>query len=661
MDLDDVCARLENVKILPSGRSARCPAHADRISSLMVNEGRDGGVVMKCHAGCPIEAVVGAIGLTMADLMGTPRHVATYQYVDLAGVVAYEVHRWANPKTFRCVPGLPPPAERILYQLSAVDFARTTGASLYVPEGEKDVDRLISLGIPATCNVGGAGAWLPHYGESLAGCHLVVVADNNVPGRAHARFVAAACLPHAASVSLVHPRHGTDISELFDAGYGLDALDPLPTAEETISYRASAVTTRSVRWGWQGYLPAGKLSIVEGDPGDGKSILTVDLAARWSTGAPMPDGSNGYGPHPVILVSAEDDMADTIVPRLIAAGADLANVELFTHGATIDEPFEFATCLALVEQRAMAIGAGWIMFDPLSAFLSERTDSHNDASVRRALQPLKGLAERTMAGVTVVRHLNKGSGLKAIYRGGGSIGFTGAARVTFVVGALAEDPDLRGFACVKSNLARKPPALKYAIQVTPEGVPYLQWRGPLNLDAQSILDGPVKESYTSEENASKRLVREYERGFLSDVLAGGPMTWSDIVEMGKQEGFNEIGLRRARADMGLRKSIGPGGAKDVSWHLREDAQSSDDSPSARLLSGYSPIALGGKNAEQTSRREQVAEPAEPAEIDKDQALGALPLKCQTCGTEDKVNRYYFPYYVVRCRSHNPIDYHGDSS
>lgn len=660
MDVDEVCARLENVKVLPSGRSARCPAHADRISSLMVNTGRDGGVVMKCHAGCPIEAVVGAIGLTMADLMGRPRHVATYQYIALDGRVLYEVHRWANPKTFRCVPGLPRPAERILYQLSAVEFARATGTPLYIPEGEKDVDRLISLGIPATCNVGGAGAWLPHYGESLAGCHLVVVADNNVPGRAHARFVAAACGPHAASVSLVVPRHGTDVSDLLDAGYGLDALDPLSTAEETVSYRASAVKTRPVRWGWQGYLPAGKLSIVEGDPGDGKSILTVDLAARWSTGAPMPDGSNGFGPYPVILVSAEDDMADTIVPRLIAAGADLANVELFTHGVTPDDPFEFATCLSLVEQRAMAIGAGWIMFDPMSAFLSERTDSHNDASVRRALQPLKGLAERTGAGVTVVRHLNKGSGLKAIYRGGGSIGFTGAARCTFVVAPLAEDPDLRGFACVKSNLARKPPALKYAIQVTPEGVPYLQWRGPLNLDAQSILDGPMKESYTSEENASKRLVREYERAFLSDVLADGPMTWPEIVELGKQEGFHEIGLRRARADMGLRKSIGPGGNKSATWSLRAEGQSSDDSPLAHLLTGSTPKALGGKTTEQVSKWEQVAEPAEPVAIDRDEALAGLPLKCQTCGTEDKVNRYYFPYYVVRCRSHNPIDYHGDS-
>src|SRR4029079_3946864 len=158
---------------------------------------------------------------------------------------------------------------------------------------------------------------------------VVVYGDNDPPGRAHARAVAASVRPYAASVSLVVPRHGKDVSDLLDAGDSLDDVDPLSDQEEVAAYVAANVRTRRVEWAWGGYVPLGKLSLIEGDPGDGKSVLTVDLAARWSSGAPMPDGTVHDGPWPVFMVSAEDDMEDTIVPRLIAAGARLDYVTLF--------------------------------------------------------------------------------------------------------------------------------------------------------------------------------------------------------------------------------------------------------------------------------------------------------------------------------------------
>ena len=664
MDAEEVVSRLDNVKKLPSGWSARCPAHDDRVASLMVNTGKDGGVVLKCHAGCETPAVLAAIGLSFGDLMGSPRIVALHQYLRVDGSLAYTVERWANPKTFRCNPGLPAPADRVLYQLPSFAYARESGALVYVVEGEKDADRLISLGFVATCNVTGAGAWLPHYSESLKDCHVCVIADNDRVGREHARAVAAATRPFALTLSVMVPRTGKDVSDLLDAGYGIDQLDPLPEVEEAGGYVASTVRTRGISWLWPGYFALGKLSIVEGDPGDGKSILTVDLAARWSTGSPMPDASDGTGPWPIIMVSAEDDMEDTIVPRLISAGARLDGIHLIVHGATPDEPFDFSSGLSYVESLARRTGARVITFDPLMAFLGEKTDSHNDASVRRALQPLKTLAHRTGAAVIAVRHLNKGgSGGKAIYRGGGSIAFTGAARATFLVAPDPRDPVVRVFACVKSNLAAKPPSLRYSIEAGEDGQPFIEWRGAVDITAQGVLDGPEREDeYDDEEKAVKRRARRMEADFLEFILRDGPKPWADIVAAGKGDGFSEITLRRARADIGLEKVTGSEGGRSVTWAL--------PGPLAPLLT-----SSGQQTVSPTSEQESKWEPdpplselapagvAEPTltESDRIEALTDAPYVCSVCGSDVGARKFEDPWWTVRCKAHDPRDYHGGAS
>jgi putative DNA primase/helicase len=320
MDLDSFLSRLEGVKRMPSGYAARCPnpvhAHGDANPSLSVNQGKGQPIVVHCHAGCSADAIVEAMGLTFADLMGKPEVVASYEYRRADNTTAYVVDRWANPKTFRVRGHLPSPAERVLYQLPAIDWARSAGAVVNVVEGEKDADRLIALGMVATCNVGGAGSWLGHYGESLAGCHVVVWADNDAPGRLHARAVADNVRQYAASVAVVVPRYGKDVSELLDAGYQLDACDALAGGADLAAYLAADVPTRRVQWAWAGYIPFGKLVMIEGDPGDGKSILTIDLVARWSTGAPMPDGSAGTGPQ------QRHVREEGVVPAAVAGDAD---------------------------------------------------------------------------------------------------------------------------------------------------------------------------------------------------------------------------------------------------------------------------------------------------------------------------------------------------
>jgi RecA-family ATPase len=195
------------------------------------------------------------------------------------------------------------------------------------------------------------------------------------------------------------------------------------------------VLPERVNWLWPGRIPYGKLTVLDGDPGQGKSTVTTDLAARVSTGSPLPTGERPRR-GAVLLLSAEDGAADTLRPRLEAAGADLTRVHLLDHVATGDgpRPPELPTDLPAIREVIKRERIALVVVDPLMAFLAETVNTRIDHAVRRALHPLKELAEHTGAGVLVVRHLNKSGEGSALYRGGGSIGIIGAARSGMMVG-----------------------------------------------------------------------------------------------------------------------------------------------------------------------------------------------------------------------------------
>jgi putative DNA primase/helicase len=588
----------------------------------------------------------------MLDLSGEPHVVATYNYVDAYGTLRYQVQRW-HPKDFRCVPGLPEPAHRVLYNLPAITWARENDKTLYIVEGEKDCDRLATLGIPATCNVGGAGIgkWLPQYTETVAGLHVIIVADDDEPGREHAREIAHAIRDRVATLRLTYCRRGNDISAALDAGYQLDAaLEDLPTTEGIGIFRVSDIVTSRVEWAWPGYIPRGKISIIDGDPGEGKSVLSLDLAARWSTGAKMPDGTQGIGPVDVILVLAEDDPADTVKPRLIAAGADLNRVHVVVSGADRKHPFEFETGLPAVEAKMTEIPAAVVIFDPVMAFMSARTDSNNDASVRRAIWPVKMFAQDNDAAVILVRHLNKSGGVKVMYRGGGSIGFIGSARAGYLVTRSPDDDAMRLFAPTKNNLAPMPPTLSYAVETSPAGLPYLVWHGSVDITAQVALDRieaptpPADDVSTDVPNdfVMGRRVRQMERAFLSDTMAAGPLSWAEILAAGREHGFTEASLRRARTDLGMRlqKITDPAtGNAGTKWAMVEPGTPTAPTPST---------AVPGR----------AVDDVDDDVLQREADLMAAPLQCSICDTGERVSRYGKPYWLVRCRSHDPRRYAG---
>jgi hypothetical protein len=207
-----------------------------------------------------------------------------------------------------------------------------------------------------------------------------------------------------------------------------------------VGRQLSEVEPERVDWLWRGRIPKGKLTLIDGDPGLGKTVMTIDCAARVSVGCQWPDGAPCVEGG-VVICSAEDGLADTIRPRLDAAGGDPEKV--LALGTLMEDGNErlisIPEDISAIEQGIERVDAAAVFIDPLMAFLSGRHNAHKDQDVRRALAPLAGLAERTGVAVAVVRHLNKATGGNPLYRGGGSIGIVGAARSALLVAKHPEE------------------------------------------------------------------------------------------------------------------------------------------------------------------------------------------------------------------------------
>lgn len=642
--LEQIHQRLHVTHLRGDTADARCPAHDDNRSSLTVSPGEHGGILLHCHAGCETQAILDAIGMTFSDISAEPHVVAVYTYRNENGDRLWDVERW-EPKDFRCRPGLPSAAERRLYHSEHLRKARAEGLVVYVVEGEKDCESLLKAGEIAVCGVGGAGTWLPHYSDQLAGLEIVIVADNDDPGRAHGRAVARSLDGKAASVALTEPSFGKDISDQLDAGYGLNTLIVLSVEEELGIHRADRIRERQIEWLWPGYLPAGKLTIVEGDPGDGKSVMTCDLAARFSTGSKLPDGvKSPSGPTDVVMISAEDDPEDTIRPRLRVAGADLRRVHMVIEGSIPGHPFDLGRDMPALESFVTENHVGLVVIDPLMAFMPQSVDAYKDHEVRRALHPLTRMAMRTGCALLVVRHLTKGR-TKAITAGGGSIAFIGAARVGFLVGPHPDDDSKRALSCVKINVGEKPATLGYKVLSDPneKHIPRVKWDDePLAITAQEILDG-------DSDAADGKDAREEAKEFLHELLCANHsgIPWQEIVKAGRREGHTEITLRR------IRKSVA---------HAERNPVHPDGTPRKGTFWFINKVE-GWVDKYVAEAEERVAE-MDPFDKSVADFLAheepfiegpAFEGGCDICDSEPAVT-FGPPMNVRRCSSHNPLVY-----
>lgn len=354
----------------------------------------------------------------------------------------------------------------------------------------------------------------------------------------------------------------------------------------------SDVEPERLRWLSRGRLAAGKLTVLDGDPGLGKSTALCDWSARVTRGDPLPDGEAG-APRGVVLLSAEDGLADTIRPRLEAAGADLARVVALVTVPDPADPTGVGRLPAIpddlphVERLIRDADAALLIVDPLMAYLGEGVNAHRDQDVRRALAPLAQMAERTGVAVVLVRHLNKAASAHALYRGGGSIGIIGAARCGLLVAADPDDDERRVLAPIKANLARPPASLTFRLApIAGSDVARVEWLGETSHTARSLLDVPIAEEDRAERD-QERGARAEARAWLRDALAAGPVPAGDVQAAAKRDGVAPRTLDRAKGDLGVVASRQGGIADAGRWAWRLPA--TEDGP----LTSPTPHSVGG--------------------------------------------------------------------
>ncbi|HEX7080204.1 MAG TPA: AAA family ATPase [Gammaproteobacteria bacterium] len=244
-----------------------------------------------------------------------------------------------------------------------------------------------------------------------------------------------------------------------------------------VMIQASTIKPRKLEPVWPGVLWCGKPTLIVGDPGKGKSLATLDIAARVSTGAPWPCDTERREPGDVLLLSAEDDAEDTIIPRLDAAGADRSRIRIIAGVRGEDGRIDWLSLDRHWSQLAdgvRQIKPRLIVIDPLSAYMG-RADSHNEGDVRRVLAGVAELAQQSRAAVLAVRHFRKGGSDSPQGRVIGSVAFTAAARAVYAVVPDPEDEQQRLVVCLKCNLAADTTGYSFRIATTAAGDPYTQW------------------------------------------------------------------------------------------------------------------------------------------------------------------------------------------
>jgi hypothetical protein len=297
-----------------------------------------------------------------------------------------------------------------------------------------------------------------------------------------------------------------------------------------------------LEWLWPARLPIGKTILLDGDPSQGKSLLTLDLAARLTRGREWPDGQRPARPRSIVLICCEDAVRDTILPRLAAAEADLNRVHIFgskSIGQASGWPSFPEHCENL--RRAIATTeAALVIADPFMSFLSRHISGVNDQMVRRALGPLAAVAESTRSALMLTRHPTKSSSSRrAMYRGSGSVAIAGTARMAYVAGQVPGRPDLRALACYKSNLDELPPALGYRVVKGPAGQPRVEWTGVIDVTADDLT--PV---------CSRRHGEAVDRArdLLHEMLASGPCSQQSIWRKARELGIAYRTLERAKQE-----------------------------------------------------------------------------------------------------------------
>ena len=295
--------------------------------------------------------------------------------------------------------------------------------------------------------------------------------------------------------------------------------------------RMSEVEIQEVQWLWHPYIPRGKLTIIQGTPGEGKTTLALWLAALCSRGQALP-GMDANESINILYQTAEDGLGDTIKPRLMSAGADLARV------LCIDETERSLSLLdSRIEQAVKSTNAKLLILDPLQGYLGRNVDMNRANEIRDVLKRLTIIADQTGCAIVLIGHLNKAVGANSAYRGLGSMDFRAAARSVLLVGRMKKDPHVRVIVHDKSSLAPEGKSIAFSID---DGA--FRWVDGYNkITAEDLLNGgPVD----SKVDLAERLIQDR-------LIKGDSVPSSEMFLLAKQAGISKRTLKVAKKNLGI--------------------------------------------------------------------------------------------------------------
>ena len=303
-------------------------------------------------------------------------------------------------------------------------------------------------------------------------------------------------------------------------------------ANELRLIQMSKVQAEEVKWLWPPYVPLGKLTIVQGDPGEGKTTLVLAVIASLTRSEPLPGCDTAEAPMTVIYQTAEDGLADTIKPRLEAMGADCSRVFV------IDESKKELSMLdERLEKAIHETGARLVVLDPMQAYLGSDVDMHRANEIRPIMKRVAAMAEQNGCAVILVGHMNKAQGLKAGYRGLGSIDFRAAARSVLLVGRTKDDPTVRIIAQDKNSLAPEGRSIMFELGADSG----FAWQGCCDVTVDDLLNGAARAQ-------TKTSLMEDE---LKRMLTGGSVLADEVYQRAEALGVSERTLKIAKKNLGV--------------------------------------------------------------------------------------------------------------
>ena len=297
--------------------------------------------------------------------------------------------------------------------------------------------------------------------------------------------------------------------------------------------KMSEIQSQEVSWLWYPFIPYGKLTIIQGDPGDGKTTLVLNIAAWLSKGEGLDSEMKLSEPVNVIYQSAEDGLADTVKPRLELAGADCERI------LVIDEKEK---SLSMVDERLekaiVQTKARMLILDPIQAYLGGGMDMNRANEARDMTKKLGALAEKHQCAIVLIGHMNKAAGNRAAYRGMGSIDFFAVARSVLLVGRVEGEPNIRAVIQIKNNLAAFGHPKAFALSEDGFG-----WLGDYEITADEVLGGIAPKANKMEQ--AKRLLREL-------ALTSDAVQSNEIFDMADEQGISKRTLENAKRELGIR-------------------------------------------------------------------------------------------------------------